>query len=164
MIIWNELCESANHLQFTWMHGISKSWRCILLGSLVCIPNNLMHRNCIHFFLRQQHLHFFFSINFSFSKYFANASAVVWMNISIIDTKFFTVVIVVLFRLVVRKWIQGGQFHSNVRIDGKVAIVTGCNTGICYDILNIEDMFAREVSKFIWISRYVLINVQRCNV
>lgn len=29
-----------------------------------------------------------------------------------------------------RKWIQGGQFHSNVRIDGKVVIVTGCNTGI----------------------------------
>lgn len=29
-----------------------------------------------------------------------------------------------------RKWIQGGQFYSNVRIDGKVVIVTGCNTGI----------------------------------
>lgn len=29
-----------------------------------------------------------------------------------------------------RKWIQGGQFHSNTRIDGKVVIVTGCNTGI----------------------------------
>lgn len=51
-------------------------------------------------------------------------------NIFIIDTKFFTVVIVVLFHLLVRKWIQGGQFHSNVRIDGKVVIVTGCNTGI----------------------------------
>lgn len=29
-----------------------------------------------------------------------------------------------------RKWIQGGQFYSNLRIDGKVVIVTGCNTGI----------------------------------
>lgn len=29
-----------------------------------------------------------------------------------------------------RKWIQGGQFHSDARIDGKRVIVTGCNTGI----------------------------------
>lgn len=35
-----------------------------------------------------------------------------------------------MYFLFIRKWIQGGQFHSNVRIDGKVVIVTGCNTGI----------------------------------
>lgn len=29
-----------------------------------------------------------------------------------------------------RKFIQGGQFKKPVRIDGKVVIVTGCNTGI----------------------------------
>ena len=30
-----------------------------------------------------------------------------------------------------RKWIQGGQFtRGDIRIDGKVVIVTGCNTGI----------------------------------
>ncbi|XP_031618065.1 retinol dehydrogenase 14-like isoform X2 [Contarinia nasturtii] len=29
-----------------------------------------------------------------------------------------------------RKWIQGGQFHNVDRIDGKVIVVTGCNTGI----------------------------------
>lgn len=30
-----------------------------------------------------------------------------------------------------RKYIQGGQFTKNgIRIDGKIVIVTGCNTGI----------------------------------
>lgn len=29
-----------------------------------------------------------------------------------------------------RKFVQGGQFTKPIRIDGKVVIVTGCNTGI----------------------------------
>lgn len=29
-----------------------------------------------------------------------------------------------------RKYFEGGQFKNNVRIDGKVVIITGCNTGI----------------------------------
>lgn len=29
-----------------------------------------------------------------------------------------------------RKYIQGGQFKKPTRIDGKVVLVTGCNTGI----------------------------------
>ena len=30
-----------------------------------------------------------------------------------------------------RKWAQGGQFTKDwVRVDGKVVVVTGCNTGI----------------------------------
>lgn len=30
----------------------------------------------------------------------------------------------------IRWWLQGKQFTKDVRIDGKVVIVTGCNTGI----------------------------------
>lgn len=29
-----------------------------------------------------------------------------------------------------RKWFQGGQYEAEVRIDGKVVIVTGANSGI----------------------------------
>lgn len=29
-----------------------------------------------------------------------------------------------------RKYAQGGQFTKDIRIDGKVVIITGCNTGI----------------------------------
>lgn len=29
-----------------------------------------------------------------------------------------------------RKYAQGGQFTNDIRIDGKVVIITGCNTGI----------------------------------
>lgn len=29
-----------------------------------------------------------------------------------------------------RKWAQGGQFTKDVRIDGKVVVITGANTGI----------------------------------
>lgn len=34
------------------------------------------------------------------------------------------------FTLIYRKYLEGGQFTKNVRIDGKVVIITGCNTGI----------------------------------
>lgn len=36
----------------------------------------------------------------------------------------------ILFSFPSRRYFQGGQFHSNLRIDGSVVIVTGCNTGI----------------------------------
>lgn len=29
-----------------------------------------------------------------------------------------------------RNYFEGGQFKNDVRIDGKVVIITGCNTGI----------------------------------
>lgn len=29
-----------------------------------------------------------------------------------------------------RKWVQGGQFKKNTRIDGKIVIITGANAGI----------------------------------
>lgn len=29
-----------------------------------------------------------------------------------------------------RKWAQGGQFTKDVRIDGKIVVITGANTGI----------------------------------
>lgn len=35
----------------------------------------------------------------------------------------------------IKRWAQGGQFHKNdVRIDGKVVIVTGANVGIGIDV------------------------------
>lgn len=30
----------------------------------------------------------------------------------------------------IRRFIQGRQFDNDIRIDGKVVVITGCNTGI----------------------------------
>ena len=63
---------------------------------------------------------------------------------SVLATLFLMVLVSALWEMV-SSWIQGPNCQSSARLDGRLAVVTGANTGIGRSVINIFVIFINKV-------------------